>query len=217
MKKLFNILIISLTILALFLVLGNNNVYATSASVETKLEEQVVEGDKLEISINISKLNNAGDGINAYSGTLSFDTNELEFVEIQNGEGWNSPVYNEEGTKEGNVKITATSNQFINQETELCKVIFNIKENKDTYDVNFKEFEAAAKIDGKTVKVTEDNVQETDNTSSTSKTNTAIEETNTETNNFSMILGMTVLCALILVAILWLGFYVYKKNKNKED
>ena len=217
MKKLFNILIISLTILALFFIFVNNNVYATSASVETKLEEQVVEGDKLEISINISKLNNAGDGINAYSGTLSFDTNELEFVEIQNGEGWNSPVYNEEGTKEGNVKITATSNQFINQETELCKVIFNIKENKDTYDVNFKEFEAAAKIDGKTVKVTDDNVQETDNTSSTSKTNTAIEETNTETNNFSMILGMTVLCALILVAILWLGFYVYKKNKNKED
>ena len=217
MKKLFNILIISLTILALFLVLGNNNVYATSASIETKLEEQVIEGDKLEISINISKLNNAGDGINAYSGTLSFDTNELEFVEIQNGEGWNSPVYNEEGTKEGNVKIAATSNQFINQETELCKVIFNIKEKKDTYDVNFKEFETAAKIDGKTVKVTDDNVQETDNTSSTSKTNTAIEETNTETNNFSMILGMTVLCALILVAILWLGFYVYKKNKNKED
>lgn len=217
MKKLFNILIISLTILALFFIFVNNNVYATSASVETKLEEQVVEGDKLEISINISKLNNAGDGINAYSGTLSFDTNELEFVEIQNGEGWNSPVYNEEGTKEGNVKIAATSNQFINQETELCKVIFNIKENKDTYDVNFKEFEAAAKIDGKTVKVTDDNVQETDNTSSTSKTNTAIEETNTETNNFSMILGMTVLCALILVAILWLGFYVYKKNKNKED
>ena len=217
MKKLFNILIISLTILALFLVLGNNNVYATSASIETKLEEQVIEGDKLEISINVSKLNNAGEGINAYSGILSFDINELEFVEIQNGEGWNSPVYNEEGTKEGNVKITATSNQFINQETELCKVIFNIKENKDTYDVNFKEFEAAAKIDGKTVKVTEDNVQETDNTSSTSKTNTAIEETNTETNNFSMILGMTVLCALILVAILWLGFYVYKKNKNKED
>ena len=216
MKKLFKILIILLTILILFSTFKTANVYAASASVETKLEEKVVEGNKLELSINIYKLNNAGDGINAYSGVLSFDTDKLELVEIQNGTDWNSPVYNKEKAKEGNVKITATSNQFINRETELCKAIFNIKEMTETYNVNLEKFETAAKIDGKTVKIVEDNIEQTNDITNSIQTNTTTGETNTNTNDFRMILVITVLCALILVAILWLGFYLYKKNKNKE-
>ena len=173
MKKIVNIITMILIIILCSLI--NINVYATDANVKTEIQQQTIEENQLEVVVSMSELENIGQGINAYSGILNFDTDELEFVSISNGENWNNPVYNEEEIENGKLKVVATSNDFINQGGVLFTLTFNIKQVKEEYNINFEEFEVAAKIDGETVKVSEGSIAE--------NTETAIPETNNSQNN----------------------------------
>ena len=210
MKKIVNIITMILIIILCSLI--NINVYATDANVKTEIQQQTIEENQLEVVVSMSELENIGQGINAYSGILNFDTDELEFVSISNGENWNNPVYNEEEIENGKLKVVATSNDFINQGGVLFTLTFNIKQVKEEYNINFEEFEVAAKIDGETVKVSEGSIAE--------NTETAIPETNNSQNNDNAEtkqinntnLVIAIICGVIIILVLIFGFWSSKKN-----
>lgn len=214
MKKIVNIITMILIIILCSLI--NINVYATDANVKTEIQQQTIEENQLEVVVSMSELENIGQGINAYSGILNFDTDELEFVSISNGENWNNPVYNEEEIENGKLKVVATSNDFINQGGVLFTLTFNIKQVKEEYNINFEEFEVAAKIDGETVKVSEGSIAE--------NTETAIPETNNSQNNDNAEtkqinntnLVIAIICGVIIILVLIFGFWSSKKNKEEN-
>lgn len=219
MKNIKYISIITISIIILLFM--NLNVYALETrqiempEIRISIEQKELQDNKLQVDINIAVMENIEDGINAYSGELNFNSEELEIVEMKGTEKWNSPTYGNKTLQEGKTKIVSTSNQFLKEEGPIFSVIFKKKIDKSNYDIKFINFEVAAKINDETVKVKE-NIQTSDIVEEEMTENNIqpeLEDTNKQ--KVGTIIAPIVVIVLLIIGILSIGFGIYRKKGGK--
>mgnify|MGYP000481246943 CR=1 FL=1 len=201
-KIIFNII--------LFIIL-NSNVYASSIGIKMDISQKEISQDEIQVQVSIANLEEIEEGINAYSGELNFNKDELELVEINSEEGWNMPIYNKEKSADGKIKIVATANQFV-KDKKIFNVIFYKKSKKSDYNIQINDLEVATKIDGQTVKLTSEEKQE--------KTENIIlqNEMNKKDKNSIWKILLLIFCIgllLILLLIIKNKRYINKKEGDK--
>ena len=201
-KIIFNII--------LFIIL-NSNVYASSIGIKMDISQKEISQDEIQVQVSIANLEEIEEGINAYSGELNFNKDELELVEINSEEGWNMPIYNKEKSADGKIKIVATANQFV-KDKKIFNVIFYKKSKKSDYNIQINDLEVATKIDGQTVKLTSEEKQE--------KTKNIIlqNEMNKKDKNSIWKILLLIFCIgllLILLLIIKNKRYINKKEGDK--
>lgn len=201
-KIIFNII--------LFIIL-NSNVYASSIGIKMDISQKEISQDEIQVQVSIANLEEIEEGINAYSGELNFNKDELELVEINSEEGWNMPIYNKEKSADGKIKIVATANQFV-KDKKIFNVIFYKKSKKSYYNIQINDLEVATKIDGQTVKLTSEEKQE--------KTENIIlqNEMNKKDKNSIWKILLLIFCIgllLILLLIIKNKRYINKKEGDK--
>ena len=201
-KIIFNII--------LFIIL-NSNVYASSIGIKMDISQKEISQDEIQVQVSIANLEEIEEGINAYSGELNFNNDELELVEINSEEGWNMPIYNKEKSADGKIKIVATANQFV-KDKKIFNVIFYKKSKKSDYNIQINDLEVATKIDGQTVKLTSEEKQE--------KTENIIlqNEMNKKDKNSIWKILLLIFCIgllLILLLIIKNKRYINKKEGDK--
>lgn len=212
MKK--KIELISSIIMSIIIISISVRVYANNSNIVTSLQQQELENDKVQIEVYISDIMNVGEGINAYSGVLNFNSEELTLVDIKGEGDWNTPTYNKNTGDKGMTKIVCTSNQFNTNKGALFIAVFDKKVQKQNYDVTFTEFEAAAKVDGKTIKVKE-NTQKEGSANLVQNSNNVTESHNTEsTSNNKMYIAFGIIIIAIIVVF---ALKLRRDNENKED
>ncbi len=201
-KIIFNII--------LFIIL-NSNVYASSIGIKMDISQKEISQDEIQVQVSIANLEEIEEGINAYSGELNFNKDELELVEINSEESWNMPIYNKEKSADGKIKIVATANQFV-KDKKIFNVIFYKKSKKSDYNIQINDLEVATKIDGQTVKLTSEEKQE--------KTENIIlqNEMNKKDKNSIWKILLLIFCIgllLILLLIIKNKRYINKKEGDK--
>lgn len=172
-----------------------NNTDSPYVKSETIVND--IENNQIQVTLKLSNFANVGEGINAYTGFMKFNANELEFVEFINVSNWNNPTYKISGNE---MKVVSTSNKFLKEDGVIFKAVFNKKVNKDKYDIEISNLELAAKVNDKTIKVLA-NAQTTENIEHTEKVN--------EKNPQKVI----VICSIVIVVIA-VAFVIFKRNKG---
>lgn len=175
------------------------------------ISQKEISQDEIQVQVSIANLEEIEEGINAYSGELNFNKDELELVEINSEEGWNMPIYNKEKSADGKIKIVATANQFV-KDKKIFNVIFYKKSKKSDYNIQINDLEVATKIDGQTVKLTSEEKQE--------KTENIIlqNEMNKKDKNSIWKILLLIFCIgllLILLLIIKNKRYINKKEGDK--
>lgn len=125
--------IISLTLSILLTICLVNIVYADSlCKVDLQVSKSKLSKNE-EFSVNVV-LSNIQDekGIMGFSAVLEYDKNSLEYVKIEEQDGWESASYNE-----NNGKIAILRNQtFAKTDQTIFKIIFKANvENKDKVEI----------------------------------------------------------------------------------
>lgn len=176
---------------------STNNIDSPYVKSETIVND--IGNNQIQVTLKLSDFANIGEGINAYTGFMKFNTNELEFVEFMNVNNWNNPTYKISGNE---IKIVSTSNKFLKEDSEIFKAVFNKKVNKDKYDIEISNLELAAKVNDKTIKVPA-NTQTTENIEYTEK----VDKKNPQ--------KVIVICSIVIVAIA-VAFVIFKRNKGEK-
>ena len=176
---------------------STNNIDSPYVKSETIVND--IGNNQIQVTLKLSDFANIGEGINAYTGFMKFNTNELEFVEFINVNNWNNPTYKISGNE---IKIVSTSNKFLKEDSEIFKAVFNKKVNKDKYDIEISNLELAAKVNDKTIKVPA-NTQTTENIEYTEK----VDKKNPQ--------KVIVICSIVIVAIA-VAFVIFKRNKGEK-
>ena len=117
---------------------------------------KILEEGEVIINIAIDKLEDTGEGVNAYVFMLNFNPDVFEFKKVEGQNNWNTPAYNEESVNSGRIKFAATRTLFAKEAENIAKIILKVKRN-----LNFTEDEAikisdisfAAKINNKIQKI----------------------------------------------------------------
>lgn len=196
MKRILNIgIILSIVFLIFF---TNKSIYATTENSNTPSAKKEIVIDnvgenQIQVTVKLNELTNIGEGVNAYTGILEYNSDELEFVEFINVNNWNNPTYK---ILDNEIKVVSTSNEFLKEDNIIFKAIFNKKVNKNAYDVQMSKLELAAKINNETLKVDVN----TEN----------IKDIETVNNSMKIVMSMIVVAVIILLVI----FIIYKKNKG---
>ena len=176
---------------------STNNIDSPYVKSETIVND--IGNNQIQVTLKLSDFANIGEGINAYTGFMKFNSNDLEFVEFMNVNNWNNPTYKISGNE---MKIVSTSNKFIKEDSEIFKAVFNKKVNKDKYDIEISNLELAAKVNDKTIKVPA-NTQTTENIEYTEK----VDKKNPQ--------KVIVICSIVIVAIA-VAFVIFKRNKGEK-
>lgn len=176
---------------------STNNIDSPYVKSETIIND--IGNNQIQVTLKLSNFANIGEGINAYTGFMKFNTNDLEFVEFMNVNNWNNPTYKISGNE---MKIVSTSNKFLKEDSEIFKAVFNKKVNKDKYDIEISNLELAAKVNDKTIKVPA-NTQTTENIEYTEK----VDKKNPQ--------KVIVICSIVIVAIA-VAFVIFKRNKGEK-
>ena len=143
MKKIISLILISmLTIICLSIkafATTNTNFAVELIANKTKLNR----GDTVEVSVKIKDLTDVGEGINAFMGTLEYDTNVFETVtkaDMKAQNGWDTPEYNEE-----NGKVITVKGDYITEEEVIFTINLKVKDDATFGEtiLGFKEPEAA--------------------------------------------------------------------------
>lgn len=173
-------------------------------SVKYEIESQNLDNNQLEVLVKLTDLKNIGEGVNALTANIAFDSENLEFTKFEQVDNWNMPVSKVNGNT---IKIATTSSNFIDKENTAIKVIFNKKNNKDNYEVKISDLELAAKVDGNTVKVVATNVSETTNT------NTNTSKSSDQNIDASKLVAIVGIIAIILI----ICCLIFTGKKKKEE
>ena len=189
--------------------------YASDSKIETKSNIKELNDGRIQFEISLLKIEDIGEGINAYSCELNFNPNQLELVEVESYNSWNTPIFNKDKSKNGNTKIVATSNKFIKNKGTIFIATFN-KKTKDKIDeISIKNFEVAAKINGKIIKISEEKLTPKNQKIDVSKTGVT-EKTIKQNAKVWKILGIVVASILLIIGLLLVGFGIYRKNKGEK-
>ena len=201
-KGFFTISIVAIVILVL-----NCYCYAVSPTIATTLNQKETNDEEVQVEVSISEMENIDEGVNAYSGILKFNSEQLTLVGIEGQDSWNTPTYNEDNAEKGGTKVIATSNQFTKETGPIFVATFEKKSAGNIDKVQFEDFEVAAKVNGVTSKITEKSeIQPTQDVSIKDKT-----------LNSWVILGILVALVLLIFGLLFIGFGNYRKNKGGEE
>lgn len=195
MKKIIKFGIILSVVL--IVIAANISIYAAAEntnipSAKTEITINNIEESQIQVTVGLSDLTNIGEGVNAYTGILEYNSDELEFVKFINVNNWNNPTYK---ILDNEIKVVSTSNKFLKEDNIVFKAVFNKKVNKNTYNVQMSKLELAAKINNETLKV----VANTENIK------------NIEPANNSMKILMSVIVVAVILVII---FIISKKNKG---
>lgn len=131
-------LFLSITLLLVFGITAK--VYAADlASVQlNKSKFEYSQGEEVIVEVKLTK-HESDTGINSISGTLVYDKTNLEFVEMQGVNGWETPTYNA-----NNGKFISERTGYSDSSEVMFKMIFKVKgENADDVTINLKDIVVA--------------------------------------------------------------------------
>lgn len=99
---------------------------AYSCGIALSSSSKLVAGQKVEVTLSLKDVN-AGDGVDAFSGTLEFDSNILELTngagDISGLNGWSKGAYSATTNK-----FTATGSSKASTNTAILKFTFTVKQ-----------------------------------------------------------------------------------------
>ncbi len=200
MEKLIKFgIVISIVLCVIFL---NVSTYAStnntdSPSVKSETIVNDIGNDQIQVTLKLSDFENMGEGINAFTGFLKFNTDELEFIEFRNVENWNIPIFK---ISENEIKIVSTSNKFLKEDGGIFEAVFNKIEDKDKYDIEISNLELAAKVNDKIIKVLANDKTTAETTEKTDKNNN--------------LLNIITVCGAIIIVVIVIIFVIFKRNKG---
>ena len=185
-------LISIVTFICIILISLTTLTYAVDESFELQLNsltKEVVLGNTFEVEIVLDNMNvTSGDqGIGAYNAKLTYDTEVLELVDVQQQAGW------EIMENEGNIVALTTDGEVVKNRTLTAKATFKVKEDAQLGDTEIS-FESVNGSSGKTtiqgagvsttVQIVEQNINPGDDENTIEEGNT-VENDNTVGENSS--------------------------------
>ena len=185
-------LISIVTFICIILISLTTLTYAADESFELQLNsltKEVVLGNTFEVEILLDNINvTSGDqGIGAYNAKLTYNTEVLELVSVQQQTGW------EVMGNKGNIVALTTDGEVVKNRTLTAKATFKVKEDAQLGDTEIS-FESVSGSSGKTtiqgtgvsatVQIVEQNINPGDDENTIEEGNT-VENDNTVGENSS--------------------------------
>lgn len=211
MKKIINVFFCLLFILQI-----NYTFATTTLDANLKIDKSVIDANEIiNLSIGINNIQETEEGINAFIGTLNFDSTKFELVEIEGMNGWNNPAYNLENSKTGITKIAMTKNSFSKKNGDIAKIVLKAKKDINDYsEIGITNMSAATKVNEKTekillndqiVKINDEKLE-----------NNIVTEENKKNNNinknFAIWIVIVILILIVIISTI-IGFYKFKRRK----
>ena len=129
MKKTIYKFIAVIAFLAIILNIANTVAFAdenediTFSSTLLTSKQNIIPGEEFEVNFNISDLGNIEKGVIAVGGSLKYDKEVLELVEMNSQDDWSRPEYNE-----SNGKFVMDRNEFVTSNSNVLKLKFKANE-----------------------------------------------------------------------------------------
>lgn len=205
-------------IFAVFLcALQINYVFAvTMINANFKIDKTVInQNDEIKLTLELNEFQDIGEGINAFIGTLNFDSEKFEVINIEGGNSWNNPIFNKNTLNEGKTKIAMTKNDFSSEEGDILEITLKAKKDINDYtELNIEDMSVAVKINGNTKKININNKKIALNEKEVVKN--VSEKEQIKSNNQGIIIWCVVVCLIFLIFIATIvRFFCFRKGGNK--
>ena len=178
-----------------------------------KVDTTFLHGNTVNLTLELSNIQGNGKGINAFIGTLNFDSTKFELVKIEGLNECNNPSYNLDSSKNGTTKIATTKNVFSKEDGDVIKIVLKAKKDINDYsEISITDMSVAAKTNEKTEKILLDN-QILKINEKKEENNTIIEENKNVNKNF--IIWIVIVALIFMVVIVTtIGFFKFRKGGN---
>ena len=93
-----------------------------ATSIEKVSDQPVYSGDEMEVSVKVHDLTAIDKGLITLGGKLDYDKNVLEKISIENQNGWDVTM------NEDNLKFVTDNNQYVTGNSDIFKMKFKVKE-----------------------------------------------------------------------------------------
>lgn len=211
-----------LLIVIMILVIHTN---ALAFDLDTSVNLQMLEENKIEISLKLSDLADYANGINVVSGKLRVDSDVFDNVSFTGMNNWTCAYNNEKGNENKGKFILMTTSGNVKSDIEVAKIKLELKHNINNIQTKIKiqdietsyqsekiytdEKEIKFKITDNSIKLVEDNFEENDKTEEKNIEpilDNSLEENNIlaekKDNHFVFIFVILAIIILIIVVIL---------------
>lgn len=205
---------ISTLFVFLFALQVNYAFASTTINSNIKIDKAIINtNDTINLTLELSNIQGNGKGINAFIGTLNFDSTKFELVKIEGLNEWNNPSYNLDSSKNGTTKIATTKNVFLKEDGDVIKIVLKAKKDINDYsEISITDMSVAAKTNEKTEKILLDN-QILKINEQKEENNTIIEENKNVNKNF--IIWIVIIALIFMVVIVTtIGFFKFRKGGN---
>lgn len=205
---------ISTLFVFLFALQVNYAFASTTINSNIKIDKAIINtNDTINLTLELSNIQGNGKGINAFIGTLNFDSTKFELVKIEGLNEWNNPSYNLDSSKNGTTKIATTKNVFSKEDGDVIKIVLKAKKDINDYsEISITDMSVAAKTNEKTEKILLDN-QILKINEQKEENNTIIEENKNVNKNF--IIWIVIVALIFMVVIVTtIGFFKFRKGGN---
>lgn len=207
---------ISTLFVFLFALQVNYAFASTTINSNIKIDKAIINtNDTINLTLELSNIQGNGKGINAFIGTLNFDSTKFELVKIEGLNEWNNPSYNLDSSKNGTTKIATTKNVFSKEDGDVIKIVLKAKKDINDYsEIGITNMSAATKINEKTekillndqiVKINDEKLE-----------NNIVTEENKKNNNinknFAIWIVIVILILIVIISTI-IGFYKFKRRK----
>ena len=210
-----------LLIVIMILVIHTN---ALAFDLDTSVNLQMLEENKIEISLKLSDLADYANGINVVSGKLRGDSDVFDNVSFTGMNNWTCAYNNEKGNENKGKFILMTTSGNVKSDIEVAKIKLELKHNINNIQTKIKiqdietsyqsekiytdEKEIKFKITDNSIKLVEDNFEENDKTEEKNIEpilDNSLEENNIlaekKDNHFVFIFVILAIIILIIVVI----------------
>lgn len=102
-----------------FVAINDSKIKVTINTDKTTLKT----GEEFEVQVNVNELNTIENGIIAFSGSIDYDSDLLEMINMESQNDWDENEYNEY-----NFKFITTNNKFITEDGTIFKIKFKVKD-----------------------------------------------------------------------------------------
>lgn len=205
---------ISTLFVFLFALQVNYAFASTTINSNIKIDKAIINtNDTINLTLELSNIQGNGKGINAFIGTLNFDSTKFELVKIEGLNEWNNPSYNLDSSKNGTTKIATTKNVFSKEDGDVIKIVLKAKKDINDYsEISITDMSVAAKTNEKTEKILLDN-QILKINEQKEENNTIIEENKNVNKNF--IIWIVIVALIFMVVIVTtIVFFKFRKGGN---
>lgn len=122
MKNLLKNSVSLIIVIGILLIAGVSNAASSTVGMSMNSKSSLKEGETITVNINVTKISE--DTIGGIMGTLNYDSNVLEFINVKANGDWQEAIY-VPGTK----ILAVERNNFTNTTGKIATITFKVKEN----------------------------------------------------------------------------------------